>query len=55
MDTLNSPDVSVEDKLSFDHFRNEVLKDYEFACISREASLLGRKERESAPVCVLHN
>lgn len=34
---------SVE-KLSFDSFRNEVLQDYRWACISREASLLGRKE-----------
>ena len=31
-------------KLSFDRFREEVLKDYEIACISRETSLLGRKE-----------
>lgn len=30
--------------LSFDHFRTEVLNDYRIACISREASLLGRKE-----------
>jgi pyruvate/2-oxoglutarate/acetoin dehydrogenase E1 component/TPP-dependent pyruvate/acetoin dehydrogenase alpha subunit len=36
--TLNS------EKLSFDTFREEVLNDYGFACISREASLLGRKE-----------
>ncbi|MBA2744947.1 MAG: transketolase [Flavisolibacter sp.] len=34
---------SVE-KLSFDNFRNEVMKDYRWACISRETSLLGRKE-----------
>ncbi len=33
-----------ESRLSFDSFRNEVLKDYRVACISREASLLGRKE-----------
>ena len=33
-----------EGKLSFDRFREEVLKDYRMACISREASLLGRKE-----------
>jgi pyruvate/2-oxoglutarate/acetoin dehydrogenase E1 component/TPP-dependent pyruvate/acetoin dehydrogenase alpha subunit len=33
-----------EGKLSFDRFREEVLKDYRIACISREASLLGRKE-----------
>ena len=33
-----------QEKLSFDHFRNEVLKDYRIAFESREASLLGRKE-----------
>src|SRR6266498_4318616 len=32
------------EKLSFDKFREEVLKDYRLACLSREASLLGRKE-----------
>jgi pyruvate/2-oxoglutarate/acetoin dehydrogenase E1 component/TPP-dependent pyruvate/acetoin dehydrogenase alpha subunit len=32
------------EKLSFENFRTEVLNDYKFACISREASLLGRKE-----------
>jgi pyruvate/2-oxoglutarate/acetoin dehydrogenase E1 component/TPP-dependent pyruvate/acetoin dehydrogenase alpha subunit len=32
------------EKLSFDKFREEVLKDYRMACESREASLLGRKE-----------
>jgi pyruvate/2-oxoglutarate/acetoin dehydrogenase E1 component/TPP-dependent pyruvate/acetoin dehydrogenase alpha subunit len=32
------------DKLSYESFRNEVLHDYYIACISREASLLGRKE-----------
>ncbi|HYO21554.1 MAG TPA: thiamine pyrophosphate-dependent enzyme, partial [Flavisolibacter sp.] len=32
------------EQLSFDHFRNEVLHDYQVACTSREASLLGRKE-----------
>jgi pyruvate/2-oxoglutarate/acetoin dehydrogenase E1 component/TPP-dependent pyruvate/acetoin dehydrogenase alpha subunit len=31
-------------KLSFDKFREEVLSDYRVACISREASLLARKE-----------
>ncbi|HEV7621370.1 MAG TPA: thiamine pyrophosphate-dependent enzyme, partial [Flavisolibacter sp.] len=34
---------SVE-KLSFDSFRNEVLQDYRWVCLSREASLIGRKE-----------
>lgn len=33
-----------EDMLSYDGFRNEVLNDYRMACISREASLLGRRE-----------
>src|SRR5882724_662873 len=32
------------EKLSFDNFRKEVLKDYRLVCESREASLLGRKE-----------
>ncbi len=30
--------------LSFDHFREQVLYDYRWICISRETSLLGRKE-----------
>ncbi|MBC7651981.1 MAG: transketolase [Deinococcales bacterium] len=33
-----------EDMLSYDGFRNEVLNDYRIAIISREASLLGRRE-----------
>lgn len=37
-------DASVEEKLSFDRFREEILKDYRIAYESREASLLGRKE-----------
>ena len=44
MDTMNTIDAASEEKLSFDTFRFEVLKDYKYACISREASLLGRKE-----------
>ncbi len=44
MDTINTTDAASEEKLSFDTFRFEVLKDYKYACISREASLLGRKE-----------
>ena len=44
MDTTNNIDVASEEKLSFDTFRNEVLNDYRYACISRETSLLGRKE-----------
>ncbi len=44
MDTNNNNDAALEEKLSFENFRNEVLKDYRFACQSRETSLLGRKE-----------
>ena len=33
-----------EEKLSFDKFRKTVLNDFRMACISRETSLLGRKE-----------
>lgn len=43
---MNEPITNelLEDKLSFEAFREEVLKDYRIACESREASLLGRKE-----------
>ena len=44
MNTNNNIDTATIEKLSFDTFRNEVLQDYRYACISRETSLLGRKE-----------
>ena len=44
MDTLNKNDTALQEQLSFDHFRNEVLKDYRISCESRETSLVGRKE-----------
>ncbi|RYY72207.1 MAG: transketolase, partial [Chitinophagaceae bacterium] len=44
MDTINHTDAALQEQLSFDHFRSEVLKDYKVACESRETSLLGRKE-----------
>jgi pyruvate/2-oxoglutarate/acetoin dehydrogenase E1 component/TPP-dependent pyruvate/acetoin dehydrogenase alpha subunit len=44
MENLAPGEVLDPEKLSFDKFREEVLKDYRFACESREASLLGRKE-----------
>ncbi len=44
MDISMTNDAVLQEKLSFDHFRNEVLKDYRIACESRETSLLGRKE-----------
>jgi pyruvate/2-oxoglutarate/acetoin dehydrogenase E1 component/TPP-dependent pyruvate/acetoin dehydrogenase alpha subunit len=33
-----------QEKLSFESFRNEVLRDYRICCESRETSLLGRRE-----------
>ena len=44
MENLSASEVLDLEKLSFDKFREEVLKDYRSACESREASLLGRKE-----------
>ncbi len=41
--TYTNEAISAE-KLSFENFRAEVLKDYRIACESRETSLLGRKE-----------
>lgn len=41
---MENKDIAIQEKLSFDLFRNEVLKDYRVCCESREASLLGRKE-----------
>ncbi|MBO9566112.1 MAG: transketolase [Niastella sp.] len=41
--TIHNPSLTSE-KLSFDKFREEVLRDYRMACESREVSLLGRKE-----------
>ncbi len=38
------PAMPADEKLSFDRFRKEVLNDFRIACISRETSLLGRKE-----------
>lgn len=43
---MNEPIANdlLAEKLSFEAFREEVLKDYRLACESREVSLLGRKE-----------
>ena len=43
MHTVDITKASLE-KLSFDTFREEILRDYRVVCESREASLLGRKE-----------
>jgi pyruvate/2-oxoglutarate/acetoin dehydrogenase E1 component/TPP-dependent pyruvate/acetoin dehydrogenase alpha subunit len=44
MHTTTTNEIALDEKLSFENFRNEVLKDYRYACVSREISLMGRKE-----------
>src|ERR1700721_3942682 len=44
MENLLTNEALTMEKLSFDRFKAEVVKDYRVACESREASLLGRKE-----------
>jgi len=44
MDNLMTNEQTTLEALSFEHFRKEVLKDYQMVCESREASLLGRRE-----------
>jgi len=44
MEHVENTSSTTSDKLSFDHFRQEVLQDYRVCCESREASLLGRRE-----------
>ena len=39
-ETLTKDSANVD----FESFKNEVLEDYKLACISRETSLLGRRE-----------
>jgi pyruvate/2-oxoglutarate/acetoin dehydrogenase E1 component/TPP-dependent pyruvate/acetoin dehydrogenase alpha subunit len=44
MENPAMPTMPADEKRSFDRFREEVLHDYWTVCISRETSLLGRKE-----------
>ncbi len=44
MFSTTTHEITADEKLSFENFRNEVLNDYRVACISREVSLMGRKE-----------
>ena len=44
MHTNQTSEESLLENLSFEKFRQEVLKDYKVICESRETSLLGRKE-----------
>src|ERR1700712_1677044 len=44
MNTNHLTDEAILENLSFDKFKEEILKDYRAVCESREASLLGKKE-----------
>ncbi len=44
MENTTNNETALQDKFSFDTFRNAVLADYKIVCQSRETSLLGRKE-----------
>ena len=44
MENQTSTTITNHEKVSFDRFREEVLTDYKTVCISRETSLLARKE-----------
>jgi pyruvate/2-oxoglutarate/acetoin dehydrogenase E1 component/TPP-dependent pyruvate/acetoin dehydrogenase alpha subunit len=44
MDLPNHTENEALQNLSYDSFKNQVLKDYEISIVSRETSLLGRKE-----------
>lgn len=44
MEEMTPGTIAKAGRLSFDNFREEVLNDFRIACISRETSLLGRKE-----------
>lgn len=44
MEHVENTTATATEKLSFNHFRQEVLHDYRLCCESREASLLGRRE-----------
>src|SRR5215212_3318533 len=44
METSLQNQALADQKLSYERFREQVLKDYQIVCESREASLLGRKE-----------
>ena len=44
MENTQSEILTDAGKLSYDLFRDQVLNDYRISCISRETSLLGRKE-----------
>lgn len=44
MDHLTSQQTLESATLSFEKFKDEVLRDYSIVCLSRETSLLGRKE-----------
>jgi pyruvate/2-oxoglutarate/acetoin dehydrogenase E1 component/TPP-dependent pyruvate/acetoin dehydrogenase alpha subunit len=44
MSIVELPSARIERLMSFENFRQEVIEDYKLACLSREISLIGRKE-----------
>ncbi len=44
MSIVELPSARIEHLMSYENFRQEVIEDYKLACLSREISLLGRKE-----------
>ncbi len=44
MEEQQNAELSSEERIGFEEFRKEVLNDYRLAVLSREASLIGRKE-----------
>jgi len=44
MSIVELPSTRIEHLMSYENFRQEVIEDYTLACLSREISLLGRKE-----------
>ena len=41
---MDTNEINIQEQLSFENFKNEVLKDYKISCESRETSLMGRRE-----------
>ncbi|HIX53847.1 MAG TPA: hypothetical protein H9853_02375, partial [Candidatus Sphingobacterium stercoripullorum] len=44
IENFGTPQIVTDSKISFDDFKDIVLEDYKTAVISRQISLLGRKE-----------
>ena len=55
LETAELKTFMAKGKSKKDKFRNEVLKDYWVCCVSREVSLLGRKENPASGVSEIKN